>query len=53
VSEKIPGGTMLVQEDDISGILSFLFKPNYKKGKRARKAINKFNIDIKMRVELL
>lgn len=51
-SNKNPGGTTLVQNEDIRGPLAFMFKDGEKgQGKIARDAMRKFNLDIKARME--
>jgi hypothetical protein len=52
-SEKTPGGTTLVQNEDIKGALAFLFKKNEGQGKIAREAMAQFNAEIKARAEAL
>ncbi|KAK4039756.1 hypothetical protein C8A01DRAFT_46859 [Parachaetomium inaequale] len=52
-SEKTPGGTTLVQNEDIKGALAFLFKKNEGQGKIAREAMAQFNQEIKARAEAL
>jgi hypothetical protein len=52
-SEKTPGGTTLLQEEDIDGLLAFMFKRDSGQGKIARDAMEKFNIEIKARAEAL
>ncbi|GAB1313415.1 hypothetical protein MFIFM68171_03625 [Madurella fahalii] len=51
-SEKTPGWTRLVQSEDISGWLAFMFKKDSGgQGKIARDAMTKFNEEIKTRAE--
>ncbi|KAH6651342.1 hypothetical protein F5144DRAFT_609114 [Chaetomium tenue] len=52
-SETIPGGTTLMQNEDIKGLLAFLFKKNEGHGKDAREAMTKFTEQLKARVESL
>jgi hypothetical protein len=52
-SDKTLGGTTLVQNEDIKGLLVFLFKKNEGHGKDAREAMTKFNEQLKARVESL
>ncbi|KAH6853169.1 hypothetical protein B0I37DRAFT_304524 [Chaetomium sp. MPI-CAGE-AT-0009] len=52
-SEKTPGGTTLVQNEDIKGLLAFLFRKNEGHGKDMRDSMTKFNEQLKSRVESL
>jgi len=52
-SQAHPGWTTLVQDEDIKGLLAFMFEKGEKgQGKIARDAMRKFNEDLKARVEL-
>ncbi|KAL2136482.1 hypothetical protein VTI74DRAFT_3501 [Chaetomium olivicolor] len=50
-SAKSPGGTTLVQTEDIDGVLYFVFKKKAKQRKIFRESVRRFNLDIKATVE--
>ncbi len=50
-SEKIPGGTTLVQKEDFSGILAFLVNENMSSGKKTRANFEALNKDLKAKAE--
>ena len=51
-SRSIPGGTTFIQKEEYTGLLSFLMAPSLA-GKKIMGQFDKFNVDLKTRVESL
>lgn len=50
-SVKTPGGTRLVQKEEISGLLSFIFREGWAMERKMKAGFEGFNEDLKRRVE--
>jgi hypothetical protein len=50
-SQKTPGGTTLVQQEDFTGPLAVLFRPGWSMGTQTQGNFEAFNRDLKAAVE--
>jgi hypothetical protein len=50
-SKKTPNGTTLIQTENFTGLLSFLFGPNASMGKQTQQQFEALNVSLKKRLE--